>query len=509
MTPLCSGVPLARLQSALLALLLGLVLSVHALRVPQPKLRVYVVEPPTLAQRHHEFVSDGTLEDAFGTALSARDVVRALTPMHNNMSAAALETLALLARRGWLFDTNEYRMAAMMHLRLWLSPLRVTSITDADVVFAYGCTRNYAAFYQQESRLLRNGTLSHRLPRFHFSSRWWRESYEKHAAGISREACDLNSNTLVSLIDRYEDCPSGLACAPWVMACPTGVHAPLHLGWAGNYASVFPQLFNKSTQTHRTHLLAFQGSIDRSWRLKRYRKRLVRELQQTPSSALVQRGRVLGLNDLFFTPNLASGQRRSDYFNPGLTMLATYLDSQFCLQPPGDTDLRRAMFDCMLMGGIPVILELQRRAMDSVLAGIWIKHDHDHSNQEEGLHAFPSMTASESSPSMGSGRSAGRLDDVVVVVDTDVTAPALYTELLGRLESGWVDAARARLGRAAHRLQLSTPPRDDVMRSQRSSSRSVTLHDHAGDPPDAMDAAMTLLARTLPKGNTRTARWGG
>ena len=32
-----------------------------------------------------------------------------------------------------------------------------------------------------------------------------------------------------------------------------------------------------------------------------------------------------------------------------------YLGAHFCLQPPGDTPTRKALFDCMVMGGIPVV----------------------------------------------------------------------------------------------------------------------------------------------------------
>ena len=32
-----------------------------------------------------------------------------------------------------------------------------------------------------------------------------------------------------------------------------------------------------------------------------------------------------------------------------------YLAAHFCLQPPGDTPTRKALFDCMIAGGIPVI----------------------------------------------------------------------------------------------------------------------------------------------------------
>jgi hypothetical protein len=42
-------------------------------------------------------------------------------------------------------------------------------------------------------------------------------------------------------------------------------------------------------------------------------------------------------------------------YNGASAILDTFLDSDFCLQPRGDTYTRRSMFDCMVAGSIPVL----------------------------------------------------------------------------------------------------------------------------------------------------------
>lgn len=140
-------------------------------------LKVYIVDPPcpqqSTAPCNWEFVSDGNTTSAFGPELTVRNVLAALEKARNlDVSATTREALVYLAQHGWLRSTNEYRLAQMMHHRLWNSDHRAQRIEDAHAVFTYGCTESYNRFYQRETALIASGALSQRLPRFHVRQQW-------------------------------------------------------------------------------------------------------------------------------------------------------------------------------------------------------------------------------------------------------------------------------------------------------------------------------------------------
>ena len=141
------------------------------------------------------------------------------------------------------------------------------------------------------------------------------------------------------------------------------------------------------------------------------------------------------------------------------------LESSFCLQPPGDTDLRRGLFDCMMMGGVPVVLKSQRRAVSMILDGMWLV--------------------------------PWRIEDVVVFIDAPTNARGVYVDLLQRLQTGWRARARHALKEITHRLQIALPSPSSARRLPcRDYNPYLTASRHLPSA-DAFDLAMLQLHNTL------------
>lgn len=323
---------------------------------------------PTLTSKFSVVLAPSENRTGFGTVITAQQVDEFFNDSRFKpfLEGYARPLLHFLATQGWLFRTFEQQGGLIFLTRLQYSSNLVKNIEDADAMITLGCSQTYLAAVARQRELILAGHLKRQLPQFTVIA----TSFNPKAVyNLYPDGCMSNSE-LIMLDRNFHRYPFAFR-----IPYPTAIHTT-----NGTKLSYFGVVFKFS---YRPNLLSFYGTIKSAGpfqELTEARSGIIERLS-TAAKSLSLQVKTVGTNikRIFLNPFVASDGSHEDLLGNRLERkalhgqlfaLSLYFESEFCFHPPGDSKMRRGVYDSIIVGCIPVIFESTKSVYASVFDGI-------------------------------------------------------------------------------------------------------------------------------------------
>ncbi|XP_074315425.1 xyloglucan-specific galacturonosyltransferase 1-like [Silene latifolia] len=241
--------------------------------------------------------------------------------------------------KGW-YNTHQYSLEPIFHSRILNHPCRVHNVEDAKVFYVphYGGLDVLRWHFKNVSNDLKDTLTNELLEWLELQSSWKRNSGRDHVFVLGKVSWDFRRGENKTWGTRLLELP--------------GLHEPLKLlierhPWKINEVGVpHPTYFHPSSDQE---ILALQAELKRVQRVNLISfAGASRKAPESIRSILIEQCTSASDKCKFFDcRNLAC-------LSP-VPVINLFRESEFCLQPPGDSPTRKSLFDSLVAGCIPVV----------------------------------------------------------------------------------------------------------------------------------------------------------